>query len=184
MYLMKRRRAVALGALLLIGATWSASSPSSAGSGAPAAFLQVGDQRQRGESAWFSRGRHHANGECSVLHGDGPAGWPAALRNAPNERLQLKFPKDARPDIVRLWDFRQVTPDGAPLGESEEVPFRLRPRRIDGEIVGWRVNFKRQELGHHYLRAYVRWNGRHNCNFHEAPYNFHSETVPGELTAG
>ena len=178
MDLAKRSRAALLAGLLLLGATWGLAPPTSARGGPPKAILHAGDERQRGEMLWFTSGRHHGNGQCSVFHGDAVGDWPAAISHGSDQRLRVGFPKDAKPDEVRMWGYRQTTPSGGTVGESEDVPLRLRPRRVDGEIVGWKVMFKRSDVGHHYLRMYARWSGRHDCTFVETLYQFHTESMP------
>ena len=169
---MKRGTAAAAIFLLVSGI------PSAAFAQPPKAFLHSGDERQRGKSYWFSQGRRAGEGMCSVLHADAPREWPPALIHRTDEQLRIGFRKDQKPEVVRLRDYNAVTPEDAPAGDGQEVDFRLRPKRKGGDVVGWRVLFKRGEPGDHYLYMFVRWEGRHRCAFQEAPYDFHIRTVP------
>lgn len=168
-------RAGTVGTFLLLVMGIGFSSPAFAAV-PPKAFLHSGNDRQRGHSSHFTRGSHHGGGKCSVMHGDGFLTWPNALEHESGKKLRIGFRRDDKPVEVDLDDYRKVSEEGYTKGKRRAVPFKLRPRRKDGEVVGWRVLFRRDRSGHHYLTLHVRWEGEHECDFDEAPYNFHAKT--------
>lgn len=86
---------------------------------------------------------------------DGSPSYPEAAEVSAPARLVLRIPYPAKPHRWFLHAYRAVSDEGGwtrPVGPRESIPFRLRPRRVQGEVRAWDVVFRVTEpLRDYYL---------------------------------
>jgi hypothetical protein len=77
---------------------------------------------------------------------DGFPSYPEAASVSAPSRLVLRVPYPAKPRKWFINAYRAVnsSPSGwdSPVGPREEIPFRLKPHRVQGEVKAWDVLFR------------------------------------------
>ena len=161
-------------ALLIVGFPLA----SLAQAGPPKAILHSGSEKQAGDGPYWIKGSTVGRKYCDVLHADGFYNWPKPLRHAPDDKLRLRFHKDSKPDELSIRDYPRINRHDGPAGDSRRVRYELkRVRNEKNETIGWKAIIYRRSSGHHYLDVLARWQGKHECRFEEAAYNFHVKTT-------
>ena len=119
-----------------------------------------------------------AQGYCWPAH-DGAMGcymveereWQSAFAIGADQRMKIRFRKRAELKRVTIDAYRRVDDKGEPIGNGQKLDPRIRPYKVDREIVAWDALFELPEADrHYYLNVFAYWRRGH------VAYHFHAKT--------
>lgn len=112
-------------------------------------------QRVRPYTFCWSYGSY--DGGASGMCADGSPHYPKAARIEAGSRVRLRIGYPAKPGGWFLEAHRAVVEHEGwhePVGPVEEIPFRLKPHRVDGVVKAWDLVFRLDEpVRHYYLNT-------------------------------
>lgn len=116
-------------------------------------------------SPWSYSWNHRSGAACASAHGDGiPSYKPRIAVAHRHARPQVVFLRDRRPRVTRFRAYRKLNRFGTPDGRGQRVAPTIRPKRRDGEIVGWRVRFRVDVVERPYFDLDVSFRPRGECS--------------------
>ena len=116
-------------------------------------LVYKGEVVQRAQPYTFCWSTQDPDGGGVGMCADGFPRYPKAVKVDAPTRLTIRIPYPAKPSEWYLRAHRAIVRHDywdEPVGPAEEIPFKLKPRRVDGKIRAWRVVFRVEEPARHY----------------------------------
>jgi hypothetical protein len=127
-----------------------------------------GEVEQRGLAQGYCWPAHDGGMGCTVTD---ERKWQSAFGIGADQRMRIRFRKRAELRRVTIGAYRRVDDKGMPVGQRQELDPRIKPYKVDGEIIAWDAILELPEPGrHYYLSVFAYWRPGH------VVYHFHART--------
>ncbi len=114
-----------------------------------------GDVVQRARPFTFCWSHSEGDGSGTGMCADGFPRYPRAARVETPAKMVLRIHYPAKPNEWFLHAYRHIVRHqhyDETVGDPEEIPFRLRPHRVNGRNKAWNLVFRlREGIRHYYL---------------------------------
>ena len=114
-----------------------------------------GDVVQRATPYTYCWSYSNGDGTGTGMCGDGFPHYPRAAQVEAPARLVLRIHYPVKPREWFIYAYRAIVRHenyDEEVGDPEEIPFKLRPYRVDGQVEAWDLVFRLTErLRHYYL---------------------------------
>jgi hypothetical protein len=80
---------------------------------------------------------------CAEGHGDGVPSYEPRIEVAhPHAQPRIAILRDRRPRVRGFRAYAELNENGFAKGHGKPIEFRVRPKRRNGKVAGWRIVFR------------------------------------------